>query len=72
MLPPSLLPQLYAQSSLPRLAHSALPDAPVQRPVAPRLLRASVAAVHVLRRVAPARLRRLARREPGRVAECQG
>jgi hypothetical protein len=34
MLPPSLLPELYAQGSLERLAHSALPDAPVKPDVA--------------------------------------
>jgi hypothetical protein len=52
MLPPSLLPELYAQGSLERLAHSALPDAPVKP---------HVAHTHHLRRAVVRRLAKLGR-----------
>jgi hypothetical protein len=56
MLPPALLPELIARSTLPRYAHSALPDAPVRPERTRRRLGARAAAP--LRLVGRSSLRR--------------
>ena len=55
MLPPALLPEILSKGSLPRLAHSALPDAPVQPHREPRSRRVVAGARTIGRSIAATR-----------------